>query len=184
MEALPSDRAEYQGKLLNATARQKNVENDAQLLQNRIALLKKEEARAWGKIQQTKGRAEEIGAPPPPTPPPSTSALATATTTPPTTTSPGRHQPSTPSHSRGSEDAQGKRAQEPRESRYGEEGGGEGAKVGGGEPEDGRAGTASEGNAARRDVSFELPSDRALRNQMQDESGERLICSTHSVLLV
>mmetsp|Transcript_11330 Transcript_11330/g.26218 ORF Transcript_11330/g.26218 Transcript_11330/m.26218 type:complete len:231 (+) Transcript_11330:126-818(+) len=60
MEALPSDRAEYQGKLLNATARQKNVENDAQLLQNRIALLKKEEARAWRKIQQTKGRAEEI----------------------------------------------------------------------------------------------------------------------------
>ena len=61
MEALPSDRAEYQGKLLNATARQKNVDNDAQLLQNRIALLKKEEARAWRKIQQTKGRAEEIG---------------------------------------------------------------------------------------------------------------------------
>lgn len=29
-------------------------------MQNRIALLKKEEARAWRKIQQTKKRADEI----------------------------------------------------------------------------------------------------------------------------
>jgi len=36
------------------------VEQDALLLENRIALLKKEEERAWRKIQQTKKRADEI----------------------------------------------------------------------------------------------------------------------------
>lgn len=57
---LPSDRADFSGKLLSAAHREKHVDQDALLLQNRIALLKKEEERAWRKIQQTKKRADEI----------------------------------------------------------------------------------------------------------------------------
>ena len=57
---LPSERGEYQGKLLSAQHRKKQADNDRQLLLNRIALLKKEEVRAWKKIQKTKDRAEEI----------------------------------------------------------------------------------------------------------------------------
>ena len=57
---LPSERGEFQGKLLAAQHRKKQADNDRQLLLNRIALLKKEEARAWKKIEKTKGRAEEI----------------------------------------------------------------------------------------------------------------------------
>ncbi|KAJ1461350.1 hypothetical protein M885DRAFT_457454 [Pelagophyceae sp. CCMP2097] len=48
------------GKLLDANHKRKQAEHDKQLLMNRIALLKKEEDRAWKKIQKTKGRAEEI----------------------------------------------------------------------------------------------------------------------------
>jgi len=55
-----SSRAEFSGKLLSAKHKKKTVENDAQLLQNRIALLKKEESRAWRKINLTKQRAVEI----------------------------------------------------------------------------------------------------------------------------
>ncbi|RHY28432.1 hypothetical protein DYB32_005985 [Aphanomyces invadans] len=40
--------------------RRKDVSSDATLLQNRIALLKAEEARAWKKIEQTKKRAMEL----------------------------------------------------------------------------------------------------------------------------
>ena len=57
---LPSERTEFNGKLLNAAHKQKHAEQDALLLENRIALLKKEEQRAWRKIQQTKKRADEI----------------------------------------------------------------------------------------------------------------------------
>jgi hypothetical protein len=57
---LPSERSEFNGKLLNAAHKQKHVEQDALLLENRISLLKKEEQRAWRKIQQTKKRADEI----------------------------------------------------------------------------------------------------------------------------
>jgi len=57
---LPSERTEFSGKLLNAAHKQKHAEQDALLLENRIALLKKEEHRAWRKIQQTKKRADEI----------------------------------------------------------------------------------------------------------------------------
>mmetsp|Transcript_14912 Transcript_14912/g.26504 ORF Transcript_14912/g.26504 Transcript_14912/m.26504 type:complete len:231 (-) Transcript_14912:384-1076(-) len=38
----------------------KQAKHDAQLLANRIALLQKEEERAWRKIHQTKNRAQEI----------------------------------------------------------------------------------------------------------------------------
>mmetsp|Transcript_13611 Transcript_13611/g.17933 ORF Transcript_13611/g.17933 Transcript_13611/m.17933 type:complete len:245 (+) Transcript_13611:207-941(+) len=58
--ALPSEVYNYNGKLLSAQQRKKQALNDAQLLQNRIALLKKEEERAWRKIHQTKSRAQEI----------------------------------------------------------------------------------------------------------------------------
>lgn len=36
------------------------VEKDAQLLANRIALLKQEEMRTWKKIEETKKRAQEV----------------------------------------------------------------------------------------------------------------------------
>ena len=36
------------------------VENDAQLLANRISLLKQEEMRTWKKIEETKKRADEV----------------------------------------------------------------------------------------------------------------------------
>jgi len=47
-------------RLLGAKLARKQAEADAQLLRNRIALLKQEEAKAWKKIQQTKVRATEI----------------------------------------------------------------------------------------------------------------------------
>ena len=37
-----------------------SVERDAQLLANRIALLKQEEMRTWKKIEETKKRAGEV----------------------------------------------------------------------------------------------------------------------------
>lgn len=58
MNSTPSAKGEF--PLLSAKQKKKTVENDAQLLQNRIALLKKEESRAWRKINLTKQRALEI----------------------------------------------------------------------------------------------------------------------------
>jgi hypothetical protein len=46
--------------LLEAKLARKQAEADAQLLTNRIALLRQEEAKAWKKIQQTKIRAADI----------------------------------------------------------------------------------------------------------------------------
>ena len=37
-----------------------SVERDAQLLANRIALLKQEEVKTWKKIEETKKRATEV----------------------------------------------------------------------------------------------------------------------------
>lgn len=37
-----------------------SIERDAQLLANRIALLKQEEMRTWKKIEETKKRAQEV----------------------------------------------------------------------------------------------------------------------------
>jgi hypothetical protein len=37
-----------------------SIERDAQLLANRIALLKQEEMRTWKKIEETKKRANEV----------------------------------------------------------------------------------------------------------------------------
>lgn len=47
-------------RLLEAKLARKQAEADAQLLTNRIALLRQEESKAWKKIQQTKIRASDI----------------------------------------------------------------------------------------------------------------------------
>ncbi len=46
--------------LLSAREARRRAEQDEQLLANRIALLRQEEAKAWKKIKQTKERAEQI----------------------------------------------------------------------------------------------------------------------------
>lgn len=51
---------QLQEELAAAKEARKLVEQDAQLLANRIALLKQEEEKAWKKIRQTKTRAQEI----------------------------------------------------------------------------------------------------------------------------
>ena len=48
------------GTYTKARDERRRAERDEQLLANRIALLKQEEAKAWKKIQQTKVRAEEV----------------------------------------------------------------------------------------------------------------------------
>ena len=48
------------GLYTKARDERRRAERDEQLLANRIALLKQEEAKAWKKIQQTKVRAEEV----------------------------------------------------------------------------------------------------------------------------
>merc|ERR1719287_26007 len=52
----PQDR----GCLTAAKEARKRAELDAQLLANRIALLKQEEEKAWKKIEETRKRAQEI----------------------------------------------------------------------------------------------------------------------------
>ena len=48
------------GLYSKARDERRRAERDEQLLANRIALLKQEEAKAWKKIQQTKVRAERV----------------------------------------------------------------------------------------------------------------------------
>merc|ERR1719231_608457 len=48
------------GSLTTAKEARKRAELDAQLLANRIALLKQEEEKAWKKIEETRKRAQEI----------------------------------------------------------------------------------------------------------------------------
>ena len=45
---------------MQAKANRKQADEDAQILANRIALLKNEEAKAWKKIEETRNRAKEI----------------------------------------------------------------------------------------------------------------------------
>jgi hypothetical protein len=49
-----------QTRLLEAKLHRRRAEEDAQLLANRISLLKQEEAKAWKKIEETRARAKEI----------------------------------------------------------------------------------------------------------------------------
>ena len=58
--ALKPKAPELAKQLITAREQRKEAVKDAQLLRNRIALLKAEEAKAWKKIQRTKQRAEEI----------------------------------------------------------------------------------------------------------------------------
>ena len=49
-----------EGSLLALKKARKQIEADAQLLANRIALLKQEELRSWKKIEETKKKAKEV----------------------------------------------------------------------------------------------------------------------------
>lgn len=60
-EAAPgAEAAVHQNNLTGAKEARKRAELDAQLLANRIALLKQEEEKAWNKINETRRRANEI----------------------------------------------------------------------------------------------------------------------------
>merc|ERR1719277_2378495 len=52
--------SQMQANLTSAKESRKRAELDAQLLANRIALLKQEEEKAWKKIEETRKRASEI----------------------------------------------------------------------------------------------------------------------------
>merc|ERR1719230_1393548 len=56
----PGHEASSQSNLTTAKEARKRAELDAQLLANRIALLKQEEEKAWKKIEETRKRASEI----------------------------------------------------------------------------------------------------------------------------
>jgi hypothetical protein len=45
---------------MDAKKQRKDIERDAQLLANRIALLKQEEMKTWKKIEETKKRSNEV----------------------------------------------------------------------------------------------------------------------------
>mmetsp|Transcript_61306 Transcript_61306/g.179790 ORF Transcript_61306/g.179790 Transcript_61306/m.179790 type:complete len:249 (-) Transcript_61306:187-933(-) len=57
---LPLTGSQMQANLTGAKEARKRAELDAQLLANRIALLKQEEEKAWKKIEETRKRANEI----------------------------------------------------------------------------------------------------------------------------
>jgi hypothetical protein len=59
MSAVASEKR-FKSQLLQLREARRNVDRDAQLLANRIALLEAEEKKAWKKIQSTKERAEAI----------------------------------------------------------------------------------------------------------------------------
>merc|ERR1719217_1047851 len=60
VDAPPAEAAAHQTNLTGAKEARKRAELDAQLLANRIALLKQEEEKAWNKINETRRRANEI----------------------------------------------------------------------------------------------------------------------------
>ncbi len=54
-------RSLYNGKSLSQVKKERiQIENDAQSLANRIALLKQEELKTWKKIEETKKKAFDI----------------------------------------------------------------------------------------------------------------------------
>eukprot|EP00931_Biecheleriopsis_adriatica_P092516 TRINITY_DN66326_c0_g1_i1.p1 TRINITY_DN66326_c0_g1~~TRINITY_DN66326_c0_g1_i1.p1 ORF type:complete len:263 (-),score=83.11 TRINITY_DN66326_c0_g1_i1:106-894(-) len=59
-EGGPMQSSTVQANLTSAKEARKRAELDAQLLANRIALLKQEEEKAWKKIEETRKRASEI----------------------------------------------------------------------------------------------------------------------------
>merc|ERR1719299_16429 len=58
--AAANESIEHGSTLSTAKEARKRAELDAQLLANRIALLKQEEEKAWKKIEETRKRASEI----------------------------------------------------------------------------------------------------------------------------
>lgn len=52
--------AAAQKSLAEVKKRRKDIDRDAQLLANRIALLKQEEMKTWRKIEETKKRTNDI----------------------------------------------------------------------------------------------------------------------------
>eukprot|EP00442_Polarella_glacialis_P012237 CAMPEP_0115068728 /NCGR_PEP_ID=MMETSP0227-20121206/12144_1 /TAXON_ID=89957 /ORGANISM="Polarella glacialis, Strain CCMP 1383" /LENGTH=271 /DNA_ID=CAMNT_0002455013 /DNA_START=38 /DNA_END=854 /DNA_ORIENTATION=+ len=59
-DGMPMTSSQVQANLTGAKEARKRAELDAQLLANRIALLKQEEEKAWKKIEETRKRASEI----------------------------------------------------------------------------------------------------------------------------
>ena len=57
---LANSMKEEQKRLADAKKARVQVDKDAQLLANRIALLKQEEMRTWKKIEETRKRATEV----------------------------------------------------------------------------------------------------------------------------
>ncbi len=56
----PMSPTTQQNNLLSIQRARKQIESDAQLLANRIALLKQEELKSWKKIEETKKKAKEV----------------------------------------------------------------------------------------------------------------------------
>lgn len=60
---LAAEQAAYESQvksLAEIKKRRKDIDRDAQLLANRIALLKQEEMKTWKKIEETKKRTNDI----------------------------------------------------------------------------------------------------------------------------
>lgn len=60
MESSGFDRKQAERNLTKVKNERKMIEQDAQLLANRIALLKQEEMRSWKKIEETRRKAQEV----------------------------------------------------------------------------------------------------------------------------
>ena len=60
LEAMSQELKEKERSLKAAKERRKQVERDAQLLANRIALLKQEDIKTWKKIEETQKRTKEV----------------------------------------------------------------------------------------------------------------------------
>ena len=55
-----AEQEQYNKSLADVKKRRKDIDRDAQLLANRIALLKQEEMKTWKKIEETKKRTTDI----------------------------------------------------------------------------------------------------------------------------
>lgn len=60
MESSGFDRKQAERNLTKVKNERKMIEQDAQLLANRIALLKQEEMRSWKKIEEPRRKAQEV----------------------------------------------------------------------------------------------------------------------------
>ena len=58
--SVATEQSDFESKMLLVKQKKKQAEHDKRLLVNRIALLKKEERKAYKKIEKTKERAQEV----------------------------------------------------------------------------------------------------------------------------